>query len=212
MKKLISVILALCFLPICAFADTADDIIAVLDEASKTGIRSALVLADANHRKGSDTPYILRIRTSEGEVEYSIDEEEYLKLRAWVDGNPLGDDFTRKVEKYVKSLLADEDKNLDLAEFVDVSTVSDPVTIDLYLLFDHDNSIKRTKRLCEAISNDISIYLNDNYGVSRLCIFWETPYIVEEGYGAKYIYEAAQVDGESILKLSDSLGAIYEKN
>lgn len=85
MKKLLSVLLALIILiPASAFADQADDLIATLTDADRASVKSALVLADANHREGQ--PYIVKIRTAEGRKEYTLTAEEYQKLVSWVDG------------------------------------------------------------------------------------------------------------------------------
>lgn len=84
MKKLIAALLLLALLPLAALADQADDLIATLTDENRAGIASALVLADANHRDGQ--PYTLSIRTPEGKQQYTFTEEEYLKLKSWVDG------------------------------------------------------------------------------------------------------------------------------
>ena len=84
MKKLLCLVLTLFLLPVAALADQADDLIATLSEENKAAVQIALVTADANHRDGQ--PYKLKIRTPEGSQEYSFTEEEYLKLKAWVEG------------------------------------------------------------------------------------------------------------------------------
>lgn len=84
MKKLIAALLILALLPFAALADQADDLIATLTDENRASVQIALVTADANHRDGQ--PYTISIRTPEGKQQYTFTEEEYQKLKSWVDG------------------------------------------------------------------------------------------------------------------------------
>lgn len=84
MKKLLCLALVLFLLPLAALADQVDDLIATLSEENKASVQIALVTADANHRDGQ--PYTISIRTPEGKQQYTFSEEEYMKLKSWVEG------------------------------------------------------------------------------------------------------------------------------
>ena len=88
-KRTIAVALLLCLLSGLALADQADDLIATFTDASKASVQIALVTADANHRQGQ--PYTFKLRTQDGTQEYTLTEEEYEKLKLWVEGkyNPV---------------------------------------------------------------------------------------------------------------------------
>lgn len=138
-------------------------------------------------------------------------------LPLWVEAETLfgKDDFTDRVKRSVISWITtdNDDIYLDLAEFVDVfSLESDTTIINLYLRFDHNNSLERTRRLCYMMANDFAVLLNRTYDVDRITVFWETPYFCKEGYGAKYIFETMNYGAGKQVFLKQSLGPLNGRN
>ncbi len=85
MKKLVTFVLLICIICVSANADQADDLIATLSKSDRASVYIALTNANLTHKQGN--PYIIKIRSMEGMVEYTFSEEEYEKLKAWYNGD-----------------------------------------------------------------------------------------------------------------------------
>ena len=90
MRKLAVILILLLAFQMCAFADQADDLIARLSETGRSGVKSALVMADAAHRRADSNglyPFDIRIGNGFEKEHYDLTEEEYKKIVAWYDGD-----------------------------------------------------------------------------------------------------------------------------
>lgn len=97
----------------------------------------------------------------------------------------------------------------DLAANPDGSAEDDDsIIVNVYLKWDAMNGEDRAKTMLQMFSDDIAFTIHEKYPddkVTQLWCFWEMPYLLDEGYIAKYQYET-RTDG--IYRIN-AMGPLY---
>ena len=137
MKKFLCLLLVLCISPIFALADQADDLIITLTRDDRAAVSTALVVADITHRPGQ--PYTLEIRLNEEIEEYTFTEEEYEKLKLWLDGKYSSAKIERDVSADEWTTTWRNDNGYDFPIYG--ATIADLNPISDFLALLHENNI-----------------------------------------------------------------------
>lgn len=83
---------------------------------------------------------------------------------------------------------------------------SDDFIILIYLNWGTQNGVSNTKKMLEMLSDDMAVVLAAEYSnAAEITLFWEVPYLVQNGTCAKYSYECR--NGKAYL--TGKMGPLY---
>ena len=152
-------------------------------------ISSVTVISEGNETNSLPIPNIQAIRGESDIMEYHIKNS-----------------IESLIDDYYKVSVFRVKVNADFS-----SSDEEARVVNVYLEFGANNGTTLMKKLLEGYSNDIAGRIAKFYSdkhLTKINLFWEAPYFMNEGNTAKYLYEIY----EGWLILNRKLGPIYGVN